>query len=150
MSRIVTFKGKLNMGTQEKLHLSTRDGLIGYRIRKFQVISSTPGAANAEMVGKIYVDDQEGSIGPAVDFSETDLLAVSFYQDGDADRFNVQAENTTVIFDQETFNQDIFVTIDDAASNTTPGNYYIELEQFKIDLNSSTYHTLKNIRSKTQ
>jgi hypothetical protein len=147
MSRIITFKGKLDMGLQEKLHLSTNDGLTGYKINKFQVISSTPGSANSEIVGKIYLTDQTGSIGPTVDFSDTDLLAVSYNVDNQAVSVTY---SEVVIFDRETFNQDIFVNLSDASSATVPGNYYIELEQFKLNLNESTYHTVKNIRSANQ
>ena len=146
MSRIITFKGKLDMGLQEKLHLSTRDGLTGYKINKFQIISATPGVSNVEMIAQIFLTDQTGSIGPVVDFNNSDLLAVATYF-GDQ---STKVLNDYIIFDKQTFNQDIFVNITDAGSNTVQCNYYIELEQFKIDLNSSTFHTLKNIRSRTQ
>ncbi len=147
MSRIVTFKGKLDMGLQEKLHLSTNDGLTGYRIKNFSIMSAVPGISSVSYVAKIYLTDQTGSIGPTIDFSDSDLLAASFsnFASG-ASSSSVE----TVIFDKETFNQDIFVSITDPDGNTVQANYYIELEQFKLDLNSSTLHTLKNIRSRAQ
>jgi len=148
--KIKTFKGKLDMGLQQKIHLSTNDGLTGYRINKFQIISETPGDGNSDMLGQIFLTDQTGSITTTVDFNNGDLLAVSFYQDGDGTRFNVNTENSTIIFDSEVFNQDIFVNLTDAGGASIPGNYYIELEQMKIDLNTSTYITVKNIRSRTQ
>lgn len=79
-------------------------------------------------------------------FLETDLLAVAVYE-GSASH---NPESQYVIFDKETFNQDIFIYIVDPDGATGPGNYYIELEQFKLDINTSTYHTLKNIRSRKQ
>ena len=146
MSKIKTFKGKLAPTTQEKIHLSTRDGLTGYRIKSFKIISSAPGAtANDELVMKIRLTE-DNNIGPTIDFTDADLIAVAYYQD---DTGGVSGSET-IIFDKETFNQDIFVTCADAAGGTKPGNYYIELEQFKLDLNTSTFHTLKNIRSRTQ
>jgi hypothetical protein len=148
MSRIITFKGKLPMGLQERLHLSTNDGLTGYRIKKFQMITNTPGVGNSEFIGQIFLTDQTGSIGTSVDFSDADLLAVCFRKS--VDNSGLAADSEQVIFDKETFNQDIFINITDGAGNTVECNYYIELEQFKLDLNSSTYHTLKNIRSATQ
>ena len=148
MSRIITFKGKLDMGLQERLHLSTNNGLKGYRINKFQIISSTPGATNTELVGQIFLTDQTGSIGPTVDFSDSDLLAVAYFKERANDFYGHGIG--PIIFDKETFNQDIFVNLTDAASGTVPANYYIELEQFDLILNESTYHTVKNIRSKTQ
>lgn len=148
MSIIKTYKGKLPVGEQEKIHLSTNDGLTGYRINKFQILSSTPGTtASVEYVGQIFLTDQTGNITNAVDFSNADLLAVAFYQiRSDAS----VAGESTIIFDKETFNQDIFINITDAEGGTVPCNFYLELEQFKLDLNTSTYHTLKNIRSRTQ
>jgi hypothetical protein len=146
MSVIKTYKGQLPMGEQEKIHLSTNDGLTGYRISKFQVISKTPGVSNVEMIGQIFLTDQTGNITADINFENSDLLAVSTYF-GDQ---STKVLNDYIIFDKETFNQDIFVNITDAGGNTVPCNYYIELEQFKLDLNTSTYHTLKNIRSRTQ
>jgi hypothetical protein len=144
---IKTFKGKLDIGNQEKIHLSTNNGLTGYKIKAFQVIGSVPGTIVSELVGKIYTTDQTGSITPTIDFSDTDLLAVAYVKESISTSGGM---NQIIIFDEETINQDIFVTMHDAAGETTPANYYIELEQFKLDLNSSTYHTLKNIRSRTQ
>ncbi len=98
------------------------------------------------LFAQIFLTDQTGNITNVVDFNNADLLGVAFYN----------AEHTTgrsyetIIFDQETFNQDIFINITDADGGTKKANYYIELEQFKLDLNSSTYHTLKSIRADTQ
>ncbi len=142
-----TFKGKLPMGVQEKLHLSTSDGLTGYRINKFQIISSTPGDGEVEYVAKIYLTDQSSAITAEVDFSDADLLAVVYYQDKEPDAY---PGSTTIIQDKETFNQDIFVYIVDTTGATIAANFYIELEQMKLDLNTSTYITVKNIRSRTQ
>ena len=147
MSRILTYKGQLEMGAEEKIHLSTNDGLTGYRIKNFNMISSTQGKNSAEYVGQIFLKSQAATITDAVDFSNTDLLAVDFLNH---DTNPAYVSSQLIIFDNETFNQDIFVYIVDASGNTVPCNYYLELEQFKIDLNTSTFHTLKNIRSTTQ
>jgi hypothetical protein len=141
--KIKTFKGQIPTGLQEKIHLSTNDGLTGYRIRKFQIISKTPGSNNIELLGQVFLTDQTGSVGTNVDFDNPDLIAVAFH-------VTQYGPQTDIIFDQETFNQDVFITMTDASGNTVPGNYYLELEQFKISLNESTFSTLKNIRSKTQ
>ena len=144
---IKTFKGQLPIGEQEKIHLSTNDGLTGYRINNFKIISSTPGAGNVELIGQIFLTDQTGSITATVDFNNSDLLGVVYHTDASQAQ---DATDTTVIFDKETFNQDIFINITDAAGGTVPCNFYIELEQVKLNLNESTYTTLKNIRSRTQ
>ena len=51
-----------------------------------------------------------------------------------------------VVFDNEIFNQDIYITHTDAHA-TGECNYYIELEQIKLDLNENTVATLKDIRN---
>ena len=148
MSTFVTYKGQLNVGEQEKINLSTNDGLTGYRINKFQIISAAPGTGNHEYVGQIFLTDQTGSISAEVDFSNADLLGVAYYTDNSSSAGN--PPGAIIIFDKETFNQNIFVNITDATGNTIACNYYIELEKFAIDINTSTFHTLKNIRSRTQ
>ena len=149
MSKIITFRGQLPIGVQEKLHLSTNDGLTGYRIKKFQVISSLPGASgqSVEYVAKIYTTDQTGNISAGVDFSDTDLLAAIHHQDQHA---SDNPASTTIIFDKEMFNQDIYLYITDADGDTVPANFYVELEQFKININEATVTTLKNLRSNQQ
>jgi hypothetical protein len=147
MSKMITFKGKLGVGLQDRLHLSTNDGLTGYRIKQFQIIGATPGVAASEYVGKIYLTDQTGSITSDVDLSQSDLIAVNYTQETTSSSGGI---NQIIIFDNEIINQDIFVNITDASGATVPCNYYIELEQIKLDLNTSTYITVKNIRSRTQ
>ena len=144
MSKIKTFKGMLPIGEQEKIHLSTNNGLTGYRINKFEIIGNKPGVGNAEYVGQIFLTDQTNNITNFVDFSNADLLAVAYHKEGSG---TAEGFESKVVFDKETFNQDIFINITDASGGTVACNYYIELEQFSLDLNTSTYHTLKNIRS---
>ena len=151
MSIIKTFKGKIPIGVQEKIHLSTADGLTGYKIKEFKIISSTPGTGTNELVGKIYLTDQTNNITNTIDFNETDLIAASFSHVGESTGTTVSNSfSETIIVDPETFNQDIFVYITDVHGGAIPANFFIKLEQFKIDLTTSTYHTLKNIRSKSQ
>ena len=147
MSKIKTFKGQLAMGVQEKIHLSTNDGLTAYRINKFKLIPKDFDV-NVKLVGNIYLTDQTGNITDTVDFSDSDILAAAYYEDTSGS--SGSGNPNTVIFDKETFNQDIFLYISDAGGGTSLANFYLELEQFKIDINTSTYHTLKNIRSYEQ
>jgi len=145
---IKTFKGKLPIGIQEKIHLSTNDGLTGYRINKFEIMSSAPGqTASVTYVAKIYLTDQTNNITDTVDLSDVDLLAVYYYANNVASQYPISSQ---IVQDKEIFNQDIFIYITDPDGGTTPGNFYIELEQMKLDLNHSTYITVKNIRSRTQ
>ena len=144
MSKTISYRGKLPIGEQDRIRLKTINGKVGYKITKFQIIVTTPGAATSEMIGQIFKTDQTGNITTTVDFSDKDLLAMAFYQDG-ATIDNTQ--NMTVIFDNEKFNQDIFVNITDASGSTVPGNYYIELEAKSLSDLESTMLTLQSLRS---
>ena len=137
----VTYRGQIPTGQQERLHLSTNNGLTGYRIKKFQIISSAPGNGNAEYVMKVRLTEDD-NVGPVVNFNDTSIVAVAFV----TDRTTNEGSNETIIFDSEIFNQDVFVTCADVTGNTVPCNYYLELEKLKLDLNASTISTLKNIR----
>jgi len=145
MSRIVSFRGQLEMGVQEMIPLSTIKGLIGYKIKKFQIMSASPGTGNIEMIGQIYKTLESSNVNSTPNFSNNRLLGVALYHDGAAnDTTHFMA---TTIFDNEKFNQDIYVNITDATGSTIRGNYYIELEQMPLDLNEATVATLKDIRN---
>jgi hypothetical protein len=145
MSRIVSFRGQLEMGVQEMIPLSTIKGLIGYKVKKFQIMSASPGTGNIEMIGQIYKTLESSNVNSTPNFSNNRLLGVALYHDGAAnDTTHFMA---TTIFDNEKFNQDIYVNITDATGSTIRGNYYIELEQMSLDLNEQTVATLKDIRN---
>jgi hypothetical protein len=147
MTRKISFKGKIPSGLQDQIRLSTNDGMIGYKITKFQCISDAPATTTAEIVCKIFTTDQTGSVGPDVDFNDTDLLAVYYLEEHSN---STDFGGSKIIFDNEIVNQDIFVTASDGSGGTKECNYYIELEVMKLDLSTSTYLTVKNIRSSTQ
>ena len=107
---------------------------------------ATPGAASYEYVVKIYKISQT-TIDGAVDFSDQELLGTAFLQ-GNATSDTV--DHINIVFDQEIFNQDIYITNYDVDGDTEAVNYYIELEQMKLDLNENTVATLKDIRNNTQ
>ena len=147
MNKTISFRGKIPDGLQDRIHLSTNDGMIGYKITKFQTISDAPASTTAEIVCKIFTTDQTGSVGPNVDFNDTDLLAVSYLEEHSN---STDFGGSKIIFDNEIVNQDIFVTASDGSGGTKECNYYIELEVIKLDINTSTYLTVKNIRSNKQ
>jgi hypothetical protein len=76
----ITYRGQIPTGEQERLHLSTNNGLTGYRIKKFQVISSTPGGGNAEYVMKVRLTSDD-NVGPVVNFNDPSIVAVAFHTD---------------------------------------------------------------------
>ena len=143
MSKTISYKGKLAMGLQEEINCKTNNGKTGYKITKFQIISTTPGVGNQELVGKI-TSVPDPNVGPVVDFSTAEVLAVAYQVDiGNANA----AASDTIIIDNQIFNQKIFVQIGDAASGSTPANYYIELEKMSLSDLESTQVTLKNMRT---
>jgi len=141
MSRIVSFRGTVADGAEEMIPLSTNTGLLGYKITKFQVMTQT--FQNAELIVRIWKipDVTQGN----TDFSDNRLLAAAMYASPAAAETN-PADSQTVIFDNEIFNQDIYVTNTGVGSAQTM-NYYIELEQMKLDLNEQSVATLKDIRN---
>jgi len=139
---IKTFRGQIADGGQDTIVLHTNDGSMGYRIVKFQTFPTEPGEQNIESTAKIYKVSQT-TFDNTVDFSDNTLLAAAYYQDGTDTNFGGPG---VVIFDTEIFNQDIYITAIDVTSNQKT-NYYIELEQVKLDLSESTVATLKNIRN---
>jgi hypothetical protein len=148
MSRKISFRGNIPDGLQDKLSLATIDGKTGYRITKFQTFSMNPGdSEDVELVCKVFMKDQSGSISALVDFTDADLLAVSFYTSSSS--AHGSPEDMIVIFDNEVFNQDIFVTATDNSGNTKGTNYYLELETVKLSEVQTTQLTLKNLRAIT-
>jgi hypothetical protein len=139
---IKSFRGLIVNGAQDTISLHTNDGSTGYRIVKFQVIGDTPVLENQESVIKIYKVPGK-TVDATIDFSDNTLLAVGVWSSHSS--ATNYPEDMTIIFDNEVFNQDIYVL----HSSPTPRdcNYYIELEQVKLDLNQNTVATLKNLRN---
>ena len=138
---IKTFRGILNDGAQDQIRLSTKKGKIGYKIVKFQIIANEPGDSHMEHTMKIYKIKQT-TINNTVDFSDGNLLGVAFLT-GNANEYSV---GEVIIFDQETFNQDIYITHEDSGGSNA-SNYYIELEVMNLNDNEATVSTLMDIRA---
>ena len=138
---IKSFRGKLADDTQQTIALSTNNGATGYKIVKFEVMSPDANS-NVEAVLKIYKIKQTTNTSD-VDFSDNTLLAAALINDT-TDRNYMPIPIVT--FDNEIFNQDIYIT-NKGQDNPSSVNYYIELEQVKLDLNENTVATLKDIRN---
>jgi len=135
---IKTFRGLIVAGEQDTIVLHTNNGSIGYRIVKFETIGPDNNST-FENVLKIYKVSQTTK-DANIDFSDQTLLAATLTEGSSASGVT---GFKPVIFDKEIFNQDIYIT----NAGTTSINYYIELEQFKLDLSESTVATLKDIRN---
>jgi len=143
MSRIVSFRGLILDNGQETIPLHTIDGSTGYRIVKFQLMAIDPMSNSQESVVKIFSVEQTTTTS-TIDFSDQTLLAAGYLENdnsGSTPTFNEAA----IIFDNMTFNQDIFLTHVEQGADAI--NYYLELEQVTLDLNENTVATLKDIRN---
>ena len=139
---IKSFRGKLDVGGQDRIRLSTKQGLIGYRVVKFQLMDENPMGTDIEGVAKVFKTKQT-TVDQFVDFTDPNMLAAGFYENAtNIAYFGGQ----NVIFDTVKFNQDIFITYH--GTTATVMNYYIELEQMKLDLNEATVATLKDMRGR--
>ena len=142
---IKSFRGLMVTGAQDTIALHTNDGSTGYRIVKFELMNNVNGTQIYENTVKIYKVEQS-TVDAIVDFSENTMLAAAFTSGGSSTNY---PEDLSVIFDNEIFNQDIYVTNSDTSASGASVNYYIELEQIKLDLNQNTTATLKDIRNET-
>ncbi len=143
---IKSFRGKLVDGAIETITLHTNDGSTGYRMVKFEIMANdfTKDSNGIVIVNKV----KPTSASSTPDFSDNTLLAAGFYSQSDT--AHNQPEDMNVMFDSELFNQDIYISYKNVLTSSPPDmNYYIELEQVKLDLNENTVATLKDIRNIT-
>jgi len=140
---IKSFRGMMASDAIDTLSLHTNNGSVGYRIKKFQTIQQDPGTSTEHVV-KIYSIPQT-TVDDKIDFSDNTLLAVSYLNAGPSASSST-VSNEVIIFDNITFNQDIYITAK-TITGSDEANYYIELEIVKLDLNENTVATLKDIRN---
>jgi len=143
---VKTFRGLLADGGQDRIRLQTIKGKVGYKIIKFDLFPNRPGGtSHVESVGLIFKNEQTTvpTANSIVNFTDSDLLAAAYLTD---DVNNASGPLQIVIFDQETFNQDIYITHTDEAGSAAV-NYYFELEVIPLDDAGAEYTTLKDMRS---
>lgn len=152
---IKTFRGLIADEGQDTIVLHTNDGSAGYRIVKFEIMTNIPHVSGTDtehivMIWKVARTAAElGDITTTnPDFSNNQLLGVGLSLNDVTGSGHGYWETT--IFDQELFNQDIYITHRDEGGSTVACNYYMELEQMKLDLNENTVATLKDIRNLEQ
>ena len=144
---IKSFRGLLADGQELRIRLGTIRGEIGYKIKKFQIITNLPGAGS-DYASVVKLRSQPMGDGVAttaiVNFDSGVLLGVA-WTSGDSATPNNYLE--TVVFDNVVFNQDIFVTHKETIGSQGC-NYYLELEQVKLNLDEATVATLKDMRGR--
>ena len=132
--------------TQDTIRLGTNNGMIGYRIKKFQIMPGNPTTDNMEAAVKIYKYKQDANTN-TIDFNDGTLLGAAYIENHDGASSAFGDFTNAVIFDNVVFNQDIFITMAAGSGSGTDGvNYYLELEQVKLDLGEATVATLKDMR----
>jgi hypothetical protein len=141
-TKILSYKGLMANNSQERILLSTKKGEKGYRITKFQLMGNAPGTLNYESIMKIYKDEQSGVDG-IIDFSDNRLIGAGFLEGSTS---VTSTDGIVVIFDNEIFNQDIFITHIEIEGGA-PCNYYLELEVIMLNETEATVATLKDIRN---
>jgi hypothetical protein len=140
---IKSFRARGADNTIDTISLHTNNGSTGYRIKNFEIMP-IDADEDVESVVKIYTIPQTSATAD-IDFSDNTLLAAGIVRAGTGVS---QPLTATTIFDNMTFNQDIFVTIK-GNSYTKDVNYYFELEAIKLDLGENTVATLKDIRNQS-
>ena len=140
---IKTFRGILADAEQEKIRLSTKKGKIGYKITKFQIIPKSPFEKDQESVVKIFKVSQS-TVTDEIDFSDGNLLAAAIITNENIPGTGYMMP-MQVIFEQEIFNQDIYITHRDQDASESC-NYYLELEVVSLTDNAAAVSTLRDIR----
>ena len=138
---IKTFRGLLTDGEQDRIRLSTKKGKIGYKIVNLEIIGNKPGASNpVESLIAIWKIKQT-STSSTIDFSDGNLLAVALWTMGET----TYSHDLVIIFDNEVFNQDVFVTHVDIQGSEAC-NYMLKLETMPLTDNAAAVSTLRDIR----
>ena len=139
---IKSFRGKLADNGIDTISLHTNNGSTGYRIIKLELMPEAPGNADSEHIVKVYSIPQT-TASSTIDLDDQTILAAAITGNSTNITQNI---SQSIIVDNMTFNQDINATHVDLNSNKAV-NYYIELEQIKLDLTENTVATLKDIRN---
>ena len=146
---IKTFRGTLADGGQERIRLKTMKGKVGYRINKFQIIQETVSTQSSESLVQIWTKKRTSvpTSAATVNFTDPDLLAVAYLTHNDNSAYGIT--NDIIIFDNEMFNQDVYITHTDNQQSYAC-NYYLELEAITLDDKAAEYTTMKNLRGYIQ
>jgi len=124
-----SFRGLLADGGQDKIRIEGATGEIAWRITKFQIIQYNAGTVDVEAIMQIFREEQS-TVVSTVDFSNDELLGAALLSNRDS-ATGSKLYGPSVIFDNELFSRNIFVTYFDARVGESC-NYYIELEEVKV------------------
>ena len=145
-----TFRYKLNAGSSDhidpaqRIRLKTNNGLVGYQIKKLQVIAGDPTDTTTESVIQIFSVEPETLDTDVIDFGNPTLMAVAHYSNHLSG--SLYPEDSTIIFDSTIINQDMFIICKNDNTDKIM-NIYLELEQTKLSKDEATVATLKDMRA---
>jgi|LULE01.1.fsa_nt_gb hypothetical protein len=137
-----TFKGKLADGEELRIRLSTNDGLTGYKIIKFQLFPVNYNVTD-EYNSRVYSVAGKTN-NTTFDFNDPQLLVAAYFENSNG--VDPVSKDAVVVIDNKIINQDIFVQHKSQSANAC--NFYMELEQVKLDINEATIATLKDMRGR--
>jgi hypothetical protein len=140
---IKSYRGLLDDGGIETINLHTNNGKTGYRIVKLQIMTKSISSASVEHTIQIFKVPQTTAT-QEINFADPTLLAAAVTMSR-VDAFNAPL-TSEVIFDNEIFNQDIYITHKDNQSSEAC-NYYFELEQINLTDDQALVSIVKNLRN---
>ena len=115
---IKSFRGEIADATVDKVTLHTNTGTTGYRIKKLQLFPHKFGTEDQKSTVTIFSVPQT-TPSNEVDFSDNTLLAAACLS---TDNSENNPLNNNVVFDNMTFNQDIYVCHENVHSDAKPVN----------------------------
>ena len=124
-----------------KVHYSVSSSSEGSSIHKLELMP-IDADEDVESVLQIFATDP-GTASNDINFADSTLLAAGVIRAGTGVS---QPLTVTTVFENEKFNQNIFVTLK-GNSYTRDVNYYLELKESKLSLDEQTVATLTNIRN---
>tara|TARA_Y100000004_G_C8782664_1_gene355678 strand:+ start:190 stop:666 length:477 start_codon:yes stop_codon:yes gene_type:complete len=150
---VKSFKGIIAQDEVQKINLSNNDGKTGYRIIKFQVFPhDIDGSTSHEDLVQVWTSKlaADNATNDA-DFTMGDMIAAAYYvrSSNPSAPYVATIADDHVVVDNAVFNQDIYISMKTGQTNQKI-NYYLELEQIKLDLVEQTVATLQSIRSSSQ
>jgi len=142
---VKTYRGLLADGGQDRIKLQTSTGKVGYKIVKFQIIQETVSTQASESLVQIWKKEVASvpTSAATVNFTDTDLLGVAYLTHHDNSAYGIS--NDIIIFDNQVFNQDIYITHTDN-QQTYACNYYLELEVIPLASDEAAITTVKAMR----
>jgi len=141
---IKTFRGLLLDGEVQRIRLSTKKGKVGYRITNFQVIQEQPGQQDTEST--VTINKVKFTPLNTIDLADGNILGVAYFSATGASAY--PQNSFTIIFEQEVFNQDIFIGTKDLSGKAM--NYYLEIETMSLTDNAAVVSTLRDVRLNPQ